>query len=93
MPLPVHYLKSAIPVAQKGCAGTPSQQLHPELLRASAQDTELMAIFMPGWNLPYGQVKKQIKRLKSTLRGTSQYDLCIEVLHRVIIFEQTDKKR
>jgi hypothetical protein len=38
-------LKSAIPVAQKGCDGTPSQQFPPELLRASGQDTVLMTDF------------------------------------------------
>jgi hypothetical protein len=35
-------LKSAIPVAKKGCDGTPSRQFPPELLRASGQDTVLM---------------------------------------------------
>jgi len=29
-PNPVYYLKSAIPMAQKGCDGTPSQQFPPE---------------------------------------------------------------
>jgi len=35
-------LKSAIPVVQKVCDGTPSQKFPPELLRASGQDTMLM---------------------------------------------------
>ncbi len=41
-PIPVHYVKSAIPVAQKGCDGTPRRQFTPDLLRASGQDTVLM---------------------------------------------------